>query len=138
MGHHSAHKWPFGLGIQVSFVGCNPLHRCLPHLTSYWRFAGSIRQEFSMPLYRRAAASMMHLTILTRTLKLLTNPCNSRGFYKKRHTSCNPRLLTSFVRSQQQHCSGVPTVLSKTPFQVIEAIRGEERRHRPRCKIGYK
>ena len=80
MGHHLAHKLPFGLRIQVSFVGRSPLHRCLPLLASYERFAGRIRQKFSVPLYRRAAASMMHLTILTKTSKLLTNPRNSRNF----------------------------------------------------------
>ena len=139
MGHHPAHKLPFGLRIQVSFMGRNPLHRCLLLLASYERFAGRIRQEFSVPLYRRAAASMMHLTILTKTSKLLTNPRNSRNLYGKRHTSCNPRLLTSFVQSQQQHCLGVPTVLSKTPFKLQNRSDKERKGGTgPDFKIGYK
>ena len=139
MGHHPAHKLPFGLRMQLRLAGRNPLHRYLPLLASYERFPGHIQLEFSEPLYKRAADSMMHLTILTKTSKLLTNPRNSRDFYGKHHASCNPRLRTRFVRSQQQHGIGVPTVLSKTPFNLCSRSDKERKEeHRPRFKIGYK
>ena len=140
MGHHPAHKLPFGLQIRVSFAGRNPLHRCLPLLTSYERFAGRIRQEFSMPLYKRAAASMMHITILTKTSrKAPYEPTQQQGFLWKK-----PHQLQS--KAPYKFCSvTIATLLRRShrvvqdSTQVIEPIRqGEERRHRPRFKIGYK
>ena len=81
-------------------MGRNPLHRCLLLPTSYERFARQIRQESSMPLYKRAATSMMHLTILTKISKLLMNPCNIRDFYRNSTPAAIQGSVAGALRTQ--------------------------------------